>query len=98
MLSFDDGKQRVEIMRHSTGQLSERFHFLRLTELFLKPRPFGFILLQRLPHTIKSQSYLGNFAADLRLQMVIEVAFLQSVHTLYQSAERTSECMGDEKR
>ena len=37
----DDGQQIVEIVRHAAGQLSDRFHLLRLAQRFLALAAFG---------------------------------------------------------
>ena len=39
-ITHDRGQQIVEVVRDSSGQLSERFHLLRLSELKLQGTPF----------------------------------------------------------
>jgi hypothetical protein len=43
----DDGQQVVEIVRDSTRQLPDRFHLLRLTELFLESVPVRLVAHDR---------------------------------------------------
>jgi hypothetical protein len=46
-IAADDGEQIVEIMRYAAGQLSDRFHLLRLPEHVLGLAPVHAFLRQR---------------------------------------------------
>ena len=40
----DDGQHVVEVVRHAAGELAQRIHLLRLTELLLKSAPLGHVV------------------------------------------------------
>jgi hypothetical protein len=58
-IAEDDGQEIVEIVRDAAGQLSERFHFLRLTQAcFGRLPPFAFRMeLTRRFHREHDQRY-----------------------------------------
>jgi hypothetical protein len=96
-VAANHGEQVVEIVRHTTGEASDGFHFVSLAQPVFETFLLALRVLQTGAHAIECAGDFANFVSTRGLQRVIVIPFFEGAHAGHQDGKRLREVMRNQK-